>query len=66
MYMFNKDDIRALRKRLGLTMEEFGGRLGVTRSTVCCWEAGKSHPRYSVLEKLNVLAREATPIGAAS
>lgn len=37
-------------------MEEFGERLGVKRSTVCCWESGKSHPRFTILEKINALA----------
>lgn len=45
-----------LRKSLGLTMQAFGDKLGVKRSTVCYWEKGKSHPRFTVLEKINVLA----------
>jgi DNA-binding XRE family transcriptional regulator len=56
MVMYNNVQLRELRKSLGLTMEQFGGKLGVKRSTVCCWEKGKSHPRFTVLEKINLLA----------
>lgn len=33
--------LQELRKKLGLSMEEFGKRLGVTRSSISKLEAGK-------------------------
>lgn len=33
--------IKALRKRLNLTLEEFGNKLGVTKTTVSRWEKGE-------------------------
>jgi|GEM_PF-5871595 len=54
--MYNGDQIHELRKSLGLTLEEFGEKLGVKRSTVCYWEKNKSHPRFAILEKINELA----------
>jgi len=35
------DDIRRIRKRLGLTQAAFGKRLGVTQNTVARWERGE-------------------------
>lgn len=37
-------NIFACRKRLGLTQEQFGSRLGVTQATVNRWERGISIP----------------------
>jgi transcriptional regulator with XRE-family HTH domain len=34
------DELKALRIKLGLTQEELGERLGVTRVTVARWEIG--------------------------
>ena len=36
--------LRALRRRRGLTLDDVGRRLGVTRACVCQWESGKSYP----------------------
>ena len=36
--------LKALRKRLGLTQQEFSNRLGIKRNTVATYEAGKSNP----------------------
>ena len=33
--------VRALRTRLGLSMEAFGHLVGVSLQTVCCWEHGR-------------------------
>lgn len=37
-------EIRALRKQMGLTQEEFAHQIGVTFATVNRWENGKSEP----------------------
>jgi len=39
-----KERIRQLRKKLGLTQEEFGSRLGITKSSISTMENGKSKP----------------------
>lgn len=57
--MFTPDDIKTLRARLGLTLEEFGRECGVTKSTVSYWESGDRHPRYAAILKLNDLAMRA-------
>ena len=38
------DRIKALRKSLDLTQQEFGDRLGVKRNTIATYETGKSSP----------------------
>ncbi len=56
------DQIRELRKKLGLTQEEFAKLLGVGFTTVNRWENGKSEPRgqaLEALEKLKALVDEA-------
>lgn len=50
--------ITALRKRLGLSLEEFAVRLGVSYFTVYRWEAGLFKPSRMALEKLQALAKE--------
>ena len=45
---FTGEEIRALRKRLGLTQEEFAHAVAVTFSTVNRWENGHAKPRYHV------------------
>ncbi|EDP73581.1 helix-turn-helix domain-containing protein [Hydrogenivirga sp. 128-5-R1-1] len=55
-------EIRELRKKLGLTQEEFAQLLGVGFTTVNRWENGKSEPRgqaLEALEKLRTLIEEA-------
>ena len=48
--------IKELRKKCGLTQEKLAVALGVDRSTITCWETGRSKPRTEVLLKLsNVL-----------
>lgn len=42
----------ALRTRMGLSRDELGKLLGVSRTTVGNWETGKDHPRHKRLEKI--------------
>ncbi len=44
--------LASLRKRLGVTVEELAGLLGVSPQSIYNWQAGKSVPRRSQLEKL--------------
>ena len=52
-------EVRRLRGRLGLTQEQFAGRLGVSTITVHRWESGQSRPRRLAVEKLAQLQQEA-------
>ena len=45
-------DIRTLRKDLGLSQKKFAERLGVSRRTVAYWEKGKKQPNQRKLEIL--------------
>ena len=48
-------EIRALRKQLGLTQEEFAHEIGVTFATVNRWENKKSEPSRLALRILKAL-----------
>lgn len=52
--------VRRLRKRLGLTQEEFAHRLGVSWVTVSRWEQGHSAPRGLSEKALDALSRRAS------
>jgi len=45
------EQLKAIRKRLALTQEELGERIGVTHSTISKWESGK-HPINPTSAKL--------------
>ncbi|MDP1688826.1 MAG: helix-turn-helix domain-containing protein [bacterium] len=44
MKKFDKEAIKDLRRKLGLTQEEFAHQVGVTFSTVNRWEIGRAIP----------------------
>ena len=46
------NEIRAIRKRLGLTWQQFAELLGVSVSTVGGWENGRHRPRPLSLRML--------------
>jgi transcriptional regulator with XRE-family HTH domain len=50
--------IKALRKRLGLTQEQFAQRVGVTYSTVNHWENGKRTPLPFLVKRLLQMEEE--------
>lgn len=47
-----KDQIRARREQLGLSVVELASRLGVTDQAVRHWESGRSNPGKSVAQRL--------------
>ena len=49
---FNEKLIQ-LRKAKGLSQEELGGQLGVSRQTVCKWELAQSYPDFQRLVLLS-------------
>lgn len=50
--------VRELRKKLGLTNEQFAVRVGVVVRTVIRWQTGEEQPSPLAREKLDALARE--------
>jgi len=44
--------ITRARKAAGLTQSELARRIGVSRSQLCDWEAGRRHPKIENLEKI--------------
>ena len=46
------DNIQFLRKRKGLTQEQFAEALGVTRQSVSKWESGQSYPEMEKLVQM--------------
>lgn len=53
---FTGEEIRALRKRLGLTQEEFAHAVAVTFSTVNRWENGHAKPSKLARRAIETLA----------
>ena len=50
-----KMTLEAARVNAGYTQKEAAERLGVSNSTVCAWENGKSFPRADQIENICVL-----------
>ena len=46
------ENIRFLRKQLGLTQDQFAQRLGIKRSLVGAYEEGRAEPRLELLQKM--------------
>jgi len=46
------ENIRSLRKSLGLTQEEFAGQLDIKRSLIGAYEEGRAEPRLELLCKM--------------
>ena len=46
------DRLRDLRRRQGLTLDDVGRNVGVTRACVCQWESGRSYPSRKFLPDL--------------
>lgn len=60
---FSARSVRAQRRKLGFSAEEYGNLIGVSGQTIYLWEQGKSRPRNAQLAKLvairNIGKREA-------
>jgi len=46
--------LQQLRERAGLTQNELGQKVGVSRFTVIDWESGKRSPNVEILKKLSL------------
>ena len=51
-------DVRAIRRRLGLTQAEFAGRYGFALTALRDWEQGRRRPERSARVLLSVIERE--------
>jgi len=49
------ESIRTLRKKLGLTQDQFAAKLGVKRSLIGAYEEGRAEPRLELLQKMAAL-----------
>jgi DNA-binding transcriptional regulator YiaG len=52
------EEIKDLRKKAGLTQEEFAEEIGVSTMSVNCWEKGKRQPSPLALQKLRLFSWE--------
>ncbi len=57
MYPVTGDEVRRIRKRLGLTQAQLAERLGVTASSVARWEQGVMGIRETAARLLRLLER---------
>ncbi|WP_322069936.1 helix-turn-helix domain-containing protein [Paraburkholderia bannensis] len=53
--------IRAARKKAGLTQEQLGEKLGVTKGNVSAWENGRHDPSYAQIQEMSALANMPLP-----
>jgi len=53
--------VKTLRRRLGLTQEQFAHHLGVTFASVNRWENGQVKPSPLARQKLEALDRQTMP-----
>ncbi len=51
--MTTGDRLRNIREVMGLTMQEFGERVGVTAGVVSRWESDKTKPSFDNMERLS-------------
>lgn len=58
-------DVRAIRKRLGLSQSEFARRFGFGVATVRDWEQGRYQPDQAARSYLLVIEREPEVVGRA-
>lgn len=47
-----KERIKQLRQKLDLTQDEFGGRIGITKSSISTMESGRSNPSEQTLRSM--------------
>lgn len=56
-----KDWIRSARKASGLTQEQLGERLGVTKGNVSAWENARHEPSFAQLQQISEISGMALP-----
>jgi len=58
-------DVSALRRRMGVTQEQFAGRFGFSVATLRHWERGDRSPQGAALAFLNVIKRAPDAVATA-
>jgi putative transcriptional regulator len=58
LYAPAKVDVKAVRRRTGLTQEQFSAKFAISLGTLRHWERGDRMPRGTALVLLNVIAKE--------
>lgn len=58
-------DVSALRRRMGMTQEQFAARFGFSVATLRHWERGDRSPQGAALVLLNVIKRAPDAVQAA-
>ena len=58
-------DVSALRRRMGMTQEQFAARFGFSVATLRHWERGDRAPQGAALVLLNVIKRAPEAVEAA-
>ena len=58
-------DVSALRRRMGMTQEQFAARFGLSVATLRHWERGDRSPQGAALVLLNVIKRAPDAVAAA-
>ncbi len=53
---YSSKEIRAIRKKAGMTQSVFASYMGVSIKTVEAWEGGRTHPTGPVFRLLEILA----------
>jgi DNA-binding transcriptional regulator YiaG len=53
------EQVRAIRKRLGLTQQELADTIAASQVTVARWETGVNEPKGAYLKALQELAKQA-------
>lgn len=56
-YVFNPKTIEEVRKRMGLTQQEFSDKLGIAKTAISRWEQGKVTPDADSLAAIYSLAK---------
>ena len=56
---WNREQVQALRRHLGLTQRELAERLGVRQQTISEWETGMYKPRGASITLLSIIAERA-------
>jgi len=56
---WSADEVRALRRHLGLSQDALAGELGIRQQTVSEWETGRYRPRGASARVLGIVAERA-------
>ena len=54
-YVFSNDEIKAVRRKSGMTQSLFAQYMGVSTKTVEAWELGRTHPTGPACRLLDIL-----------